>query len=243
MAFPVLYIVAVATLFDISLNSCGKILLSPSYYLVSGFAVISGYGLWEMRRWSWFLFMASQGLITAQTAVLVFGYAESHHRLFAFVISIFFQLGLIKRVASEIFVPYLFPRIRWWESNPRYKFSAIAQIVRKSGETQDGEILDISGAGCFIKLRNDLDQDESISLIFSMLGETIRCKGLVVWLTESAVIHPRGIGVKFTEITKSQKRALRIISKKLKKIAYVYRRYRYLTNQDEFLKQLEKVGG
>jgi len=243
MAFPVLYIVVIATLFDISLNSCGKILLSPYYYLVSGLAVISGYGLWEMRRWSWFLFIASQAMIVVETAGLVLEYAENHHKLFAFIISTLSQLALTKRVANEIFVPYLFPRIRWWESNPRYKLSALSQIIRKTGETQEGEILDVSVAGCFIKLRKEINQDESIFLNFTMLGETIHCKGLVVWLTESAVIHPKGIGVKFTELTKAQKRALRNISRKLKKIAFVYRRYRYLTNQDEFLKQLEKVGG
>jgi hypothetical protein len=243
MAFPVLYIVVVATLFDVPLNSCGKILLSPYYYLVSSFAVIAGYGLWEMRRWSWFVYIASQGLIIAETAVIVFKYAENHHKLFAFGISIVFQLALIKRVSGEIFVPYLFPRIRWWESNPRYKLSAITQITRKNRPIEEGEILDISAAGCFIKSRNEVEQDEAITLSFKMLGETIQCNGFVVWLTESAVIHPKGFGVKFAELTKPQKRSLRVLSKKLKKIASVYRRYRYLVNQDEFLKQLEKVGG
>jgi uncharacterized membrane protein (DUF2068 family) len=243
MAFPILYIVAVATLFDISLSSCGKILLSPTYFIVSVLVVISGYGLWEMRRWSWFLFIGSQGLVVAQTAAIVFGYAESHHKFFVFVISIIFQFLLTKRVASEIYVPYLFPRIRWWENNPRYKLSVPVKIFRKSGQSQDREILDISIAGCFIKMPLDLGQDEAISLDFVMFGETVQCKGLVVWLTESAVIHPRGIGVKFTELTKAQKRALRTIAKKLKSIASVYRRHRYLMSQEEFLKQFEKVDG
>lgn len=243
MGFPVLYIVAVATLFDISLASCGKILLSPYYYLVSGIAVIAGYGLWEMRRWSWFLFIGAQVFILAETAVLVLRHAESHYKLFAFVISIVFQLVLTKRVASEIFVPYLFPRIRWWESNPRYKLSGVAEIVRQTGQVHEGEILDLSVAGCFIKLRNDVNQDEPVLLNLKMLGESIECKGVAVWLTESAVIHPKGVGVKFTDLNKAQKRSLRNISRKLKKIASIYRRYRYLMNQDEFLKQLEKVGG
>jgi hypothetical protein len=117
------------------------------------------------------------------------------------------------------------------------------KIARKSGEPEEGEILDISPLGCFIKLRNNMTQGENVSLEFNLLGESIQCGGAVVWVTESAVIHPKGVGVKFIDLNKVQKKSLKMIAKRLKKIAFVYRRYRYLLTQEEFLKQLEKAGG
>jgi hypothetical protein len=62
-------------------------------------------------------FLGFQALILAETLGIVFSYADSHHKLFALAVSIIVQIALTKRVANEIFVPYLFPQIRWWESN------------------------------------------------------------------------------------------------------------------------------
>ena len=50
-----------------------------------------------------------------------------------------------------------------------------------------------------------------------------------------------GIGVKFGPMERQQKRALRVVNQQLKKIAMLYRRWRYIKNQKEFLEQLEKL--
>ncbi len=239
--FPVLYILLVATLFDIPLSACVGILLSPFYYVVSLFVVIAGYGLWEMRRWSWYIVVISQILVCYENALLVHEYAESHHKILAFLISTFLQFVLVLRVSQEIRVPYLFPRIRWWESNPRFKLSLPVVLIRKNGEKQEGEILDLSMAGCFIKLRSELNLDEKLTLNFSAFGHEVRCDGTVVWCAHSAVTHPKGVGIKLSLLSKEQKRALRIICRRLRKIGALYRSSRYLISQDEFLKKLEEL--
>ena len=197
IVFPIVYIVIVAMLFDIPLNACVSLLISPFYYIVSFCAVAAGYGLWEMRRWSWYLFIAAQILITYENAVIAVSYAESHHKTFAFLIVVLLQAALVFRVGREIRVPYLFPRIRWWESNPRYRLAIPVTITRKNGDVCKGEILDLSLAGCFVKLRNDFTSDEALALNFNSYGYEVYCEGNVVWSALSAVTHPKGIGIKF----------------------------------------------
>jgi Tfp pilus assembly protein PilZ len=241
IVFPVGYIVFAAMLFDIPLNACASILLSPFYYVVSLTAVAAGYGLWEMRRWSWYLFVVSQILIFYETALFVSNYAESHHKGVAFLFSFLIQLGLVYRVGKEIRVPYLFPRIRWWESNPRYRFSVPVQVVRKNGDVFTGELLDLAVAGCFIKLRYDLTLDEEVLLKFNVYGFDLQCQACAVWLAQSAVTHPKGIGCKFGSHSKSQKRALRAINRRLRKVSHHYRKFRYLMSPEDFLRNLEEI--
>ncbi len=241
MALPVAYIVLAATLFDIPLSNCARILLSPFYYITVFLGVLTGYGLWEMKRWSWYCFVVTQILVAYSNASYVFNYSESHHKTFGLLIAIILQIILVLRVDREVRVPYLFPRIRWWESNPRLRLSCPVILTRKSGEMIEGEILDISLAGCFIKLRQDLLPDESIYLKFKIFGFDIECEGIAVWLAQSAVTHPKGVGFKFGFLPKGQKRNLRNVQKRIRKISNFYRRARYWMTQDEFMSQLEAL--
>ncbi len=220
LTFPVGYIILAATLFNIPLNSCVGILLSPSYYIVALAAIVTGYGLWEMRRWSWYLFLLLQVLIGYENAVLVNTYSETHHKVSAFLISVLLQLILIFRIAREVRVPYFFPRISWWESHHRYRLQTPVIFSRRTGgsEKSTAEILDLSGLGCFIKLPQEMVQGEIIDLEFTLFETNFKCEGKVVWCAHSAVTHPKGIGVKFHIVSRHQKRSLRIIVKKLKKM-------------------------
>jgi hypothetical protein len=232
------YLVLAAICFDISFEACGQILLSPSYYLLAGFAIITGYGLQEMQRWSWYCFMVLQCMIGYQNAWVVHHYAESHHRFFIFIFSFLSQTILVFRVNQEMRVPYLFPKIRWWESNPRYRTVIPVIVTKKNGLVLDAEILDLSVLGCFIKIRDDFHQDESIRLQFDAYGYSFACEGKVLWCAQSTVTHPKGIGIKFFFLSRPQKRILRCIFRILKKISQLYRRSRYLMSQEDFLKAL-----
>lgn len=241
LSFPVTYIILVALLFDVPANNCLRILLSPFYYLVAFLAVAVGYGLWEMRKWAWYVFLITNVLIGYENAIVVQDYSASHHKVSAFIASLLMLIFIIIRVAREVRVPYFFPKIRWWESNPRYRLAVPVQMNRKNGTTVEGEILDISMGGCFVKLRADLAQDEGISLRFTVFGHPLACDGTIVWRTDSTVTHPRGVGVKFGDMDRENRKALRQVNRRLKKIAALYRSSRYLLNQEEFLKRLEEL--
>jgi hypothetical protein len=228
-------------LFDIPARSCVRVLLSPWYYVLSALAISVGYGFWEMRRWAWYLFVTTNILICYQNAVMVNDHGETHHKALSFAFSLLL-LGLVTyRVAREIRVPYFFPKIRWWESDPRYRLSVPARLERTELSGLTCDILDLSMGGCFIKLRSDVPQDETVTLTFTIFHVPVRCTGTVVWRTQSTVTHPKGVGIKFGELDRDQRRALRVITRRLKRISDFYKRSRYLLNQEEFVKRLQEL--
>jgi Tfp pilus assembly protein PilZ len=240
VSLPLAYILIVAVLFDVSATSCLRILLSPFYYFVGFVTVVAGYGLLEMRRWAWYWFIAANILIAYQTALIANDYAETHHQVFAYLAVLVGLVFTTIRVAKEVRVPYFFPRIPWWESDPRYRLSVPVTITFPRGEPIQGEILDLSLGGCFIKVRAEVYQDEIVLVEFTVLGQKLQLTGAVVWRTQSTVTHPKGVGVKFTEMDRRHRRSLRGITRKLRRATALSRKQRYLMNQEEFLKRLEK---
>jgi hypothetical protein len=235
-----------AILFDIPAEVCVRILLSPSYYLVTFTALAVGYGFREMKRWSWYVFLVANGLIMYENAILAHDYGVSHHKFFAFLISVAIQGGVMYQVAREVRVPYFFPRIRWWESNPRYKLSVPVKVLRGVSSVEDrsmaeGEILDISAGGCFVKARADFELHESLELRFRVFGHDLDCRGTVVWATQSTVTHPKGVGVKFDVLTRAERRTLRIVTRRLRKMTALYKNSGKAENPDEYLKTLEEM--
>lgn len=244
MGTPVVHIILAALVFDISISECITILLSPSYYLVSGIAALAGYGLWEMRHWSWYLFVIANFMLTYENALFVNSYGSSLHPIGVFLLSVIGVGLVVYRIGKEIRVPYFFPKIRWWETDPRYKLVVPTQIrclEVSHSMVVEGQIMDLSMTGCFVKLRNDLNRNEDVSLEFSIFGHKIHCRGTVVWLTQSTVTHPKGVGIKFNEIEKADRRHLRYTCRKLKRIASLYRKTRYLLNHDEFARRLQEI--
>jgi hypothetical protein len=241
MAFPMAYILFCAMLFDIPARACVMVLLSPWYYILSAIAVAAGYGFWEMKRWAWYLFIIANLLITYQNAVMVNEHGETYHKALTFIFSVAIIALITYRVSREIRVPYFFPKIRWWESDPRYRLSVPVKLDRAETGDLTGDILDLSMGGCFVKLRSDLHQDEKVALSFTIFQLELKLEGIVVWRTQSTVTHPKGVGIKFIDLDRDQRRALRVITRRLKRISNFYKRSRYLLNQEEFVKRLQEL--
>jgi uncharacterized membrane protein (DUF2068 family) len=241
LSAPILQVLIAAVFFDIPLHLCVSILLSPFYYVVTFIAVIAGYGLWETQRWSWYCFVLAQALIIYENAVFVSNYGESHHKVFAFIFYLLVQALFFVRVGEEIRVPYFFPKIRWWESNPRLKLSVPATLVRASGLEISGSILDLSVMGCFLKTKDELQLNEKVTLKSNLYGQDLSCTGSIVWCAQTSVTHPHGVGIKFDLLPKPQRRVLRLITHRLKRISAFYRRSRYLMSQDEFIAELDRL--
>jgi hypothetical protein len=243
LVFPASYLAFAAVLFDVPMSALSEVLMMPLFYLNSAAGTLAGYGLREMRRWAWYLLIVSAVLIGYQNAQIAQHLSEAHHKVPAYIASLLILAGVLHRISREVRVPYFFPKIRWWESNPRYKLSVPAKVQGAGPVAVDGEILDLSLGGCFIKVRSELAQDEKVNLTFKVFGLPVACQGTVVWRTHSTVTHPRGVGIKFALETRVQKRVLRQINSRLRKIATLYRRSRYLMSQDEFLKRLDELEG
>ncbi len=270
LGFPANYMLGAILLFDIPFSSCVRILLSPLYYFVSAVGILAGYGIWEARRWSWYLLSFATLSAIYLSAVVSNEYGATHHKSMAFLASAALILGMFFRVSKELRVPYFFPNIRWWESNPRYRVQVPVKLIQArpvvvsgladtklaltvpatSAEASSsvpgalgeadaassiaGEMLDLSMGGCFVKTRLELPEQETFDLRFEVFGFPMVCQGQVVWKTQSAVTHPKGVGIKFARLTRTQRKTLRTIIKRLDALTGYYRRYRYWMNPDEF---------
>ncbi|MGK5089546.1 PilZ domain-containing protein [Bdellovibrionota bacterium FG-2] len=248
ISFPVSYILLVAVFFNVPFGKCILLLLDPFFYFVAILAMLAGFGFREMRRWSWYIFVTANVLITYHSARLVITSGETNYKALAFSFLLALILAVTYKVSNEIRVPYFFPKIRWWESNPRYQLAVPSSLERKDPNQTDpnakhleGEILDLSVGGVFIKLRQELKAEEAITVRFSALGFPLALDGTVVWKTQSTVTHPKGVGIKFLAVGKKERRILHLVMRQLRKVASLYRRSRYLISQEEFLKRVAEI--
>jgi hypothetical protein len=139
-------------------------------------------------------------------------------------------------------VPWFLPRIRWWESNPRYRLAVPVSLRRNGTDAAlEGEILDLSMGGCFVRIRQELTQDEAVSLRFTVFGQAFDFQGTVVWRTQSTVTHPKGVGIKFAPLQRPQRRVMRAVTARLKQISTFYRTSRYLMNQEDFHRRMQEL--
>lgn len=237
-AFPVVYPLACAALFRMPWDQVFRILLSPTFYVLALMSWVIAWSLTETKAWAWHSTLAFNLLVTYNNAVWLAERGKSGHKIEVFIICCLFTLLLTMRITRELRVPYFMPRIRWWESDPRYRLVVPVQILRTNGSSIDAEILDISLSGCFVKSRQDYEEDETMILQFQIFGHPIRCAGTIVWKADSGVTHPKGIGVKFAPITQNQKRLFQAIDVRLKELSSLYSKSRYLVSEEIFFEKM-----
>ncbi len=240
LAFPVVVFPALIVLFNVSWEQVFRLLISPSFYLLTANMVVAGFGLWEMRRWSWYIFLAANAWLLYWCAVALTEYARTEHKMGSFLMVFGAVVFLLFRVAREIRVPYFHPRIRWWETNPRFRLCVPVQ-VKWADQNLRGEIMDLSRSGCFIRLREEVRTDQEIELVFSVFQMNFKCPGTVVWRSKSTVTHPKGCGVKFLVMPRAQRKSLRLVEGRLKRISAFYRASRLLMEPAEFSKRMDEL--
>lgn len=243
ISLPVSYLIYAGFFLGLGPEDFLKVLLNPFYWFVGAIAVVAGNGLLRIHWYGWYLFIFSNLLVLYETASILTFYSHSEHKFFGFIGMIALQGVLLHLVAREVRVPYFFPRIRWWESDPRYRLSVQARIIRKDGGEMEGEIMDISLGGCFVKTHAYFANDETVTLEFSLFERPMKCTGCVVWKTESRVTHPSGIGVKFDVLGKEEMLALKQATRKLQQLSRVYTQATRERNWEEYLQRERNYQG
>ena len=203
--FPVTYLLFSAFIFDLDSRGVIALALSPLFYLASFFWIMTGVGLRRLKKWSWYTFLVAQVFITYLNALNLVHNSNSEYKGWAFALTLFLQGYVYAAVSGELRVPYLFPRINWWESG-------IAGMPHL--DINLGQILDISGKGCFIKTPNDFSPFQKVTIGIEAFGQSVEVPGIVIWNAKSTVTHPKGIGVKFGELDRQKRRRIRVISQR-----------------------------
>jgi len=126
-------------------------------------------------------------------------------------------------VASLLFTkharsPYFSPRLRWWNSQDRYRLSEVVEVpitIRQGQREEKGWVLDVSLTGCFTQIPDGLDPAQKVVLEFSCWGLTLLGQGRIMRQSR-ADDGLQGCGIQFIGLTNGQKHRFRSLIRTLK---------------------------
>jgi Tfp pilus assembly protein PilZ len=209
VGFPLVYPLIAAFAFNLPSKGVVSIVISPLFYVVSVFWVASGLGIQSLRHWAWYTFVMAQVLSAYLGAFILANYSESQFKVAVFVSGLLIQYLMQQTVSREMRVPYLFPKIRWWESGIAGIHHLPVEFTTRSGAVFRGQLLDISTKGCFVKSPFDFSPGEEILMKVEAYGHALDLAGWISWSAKSAVTHPKGIGIRFAEGERVHRKRLR----------------------------------
>lgn len=160
---------------------------------------IAGIAIYKTNRWSYPIFFF------IMTAMMVSNFMtwRQFPQFFNFA-SLLFTYVINFAVVSYFLIPqvrsvYFNPRLRWWETKPRYDVEIPTQII--VGEAAStGTIQNISEGGMFLESPMLLLLGNEIQLGFVSQGNEIKIPGKIVHVREA---DPRGYGVQFIHTPES----------------------------------------
>lgn len=154
-------------------------------------------GIYKIRPWGWYLALVHLGLIVVNNMIAwLKGSRTPTWAIWAFTAFTF--VVLITFVRKTIREPYFNPRVRWWETKPR--FAMTLQVALGNDRTRlTGETFNISEGGMFMVSDASVSIDEKFSAKLSRNGgDPINCEGQVVWVNPAGQSLPQGFGFMFT---------------------------------------------
>ncbi|HVJ64469.1 MAG TPA: PilZ domain-containing protein [Bdellovibrionota bacterium] len=109
---------------------------------------ISGLSLMLVRKWSWVLSLAALGSVFVYSVILLPN-INSKASVAIVALLMLLTIGAMGVIFFSPFrLPYVNPRLRWWETSPRYR----VDIKVKVGDVaQDATLVDISRSGALVE--------------------------------------------------------------------------------------------
>ncbi len=161
------------------------------------------------KRWSYYIYIA------LMTLPFYFSFQEYLHKstpTVAMALALFFVINFI--VVGYFLLPavrrlYFDPRLRWWETKPRYKADFQCQI-EWDGEQHWVEIKNISEGGVFIQTSTAIPMSQKIKLYFKDQQRVISLSGNIVYRRAT---DPAGYGFKFDKQSAKEPRLREVIKK------------------------------
>ncbi len=161
----------------------------------------SGVSLLFVRKWSL--------LAAALSILMVLVYTLATARQLMFLGTWFIASSVVISAATILLIffspfrlPYLNPKLRWWESDPRYKADF---PVKFEGAEKNGLLLDISRSGALVEWTDARSQP---TLELDAESELVLPNGLRMRF-HVARVTSNGYGVRFIETNRQQRKMLK----------------------------------
>lgn len=195
------------------IDAASRIYERPAWAVVTLVAWFVAFGIWRMRLWGYWLYLGwLVGLVAYNTAVFV---TEGPTRVPRTHVSMYLGLTALALVATAVFLrreiraPYANPRLRWWESPPRYRTELVCE---------QGRILDISLGGVYVESAAEVPIGAQLALRFEAFGRPVEARGTIVWTWPGSPDRPRGFGLKFTALGATDRAALKQVLTQLRRL-------------------------
>lgn len=142
---------------------------------------VVAFGIWKVRKWGWYLFMAFSALLIGYN-IYVHLYLNPNYStkmVVGFIVGITIVVALFLR--KHVYSPYFNPRMRWWEVAERFRVQLDIQIKTSDQGAFTCPTVDISQSGCFVRHDKMIEEGERVWLEIpfgprkiSLLGKIVR---------------------------------------------------------------------
>ena len=219
LAYPFFYLIQVVWFGKVPIENVMSLipviynpLKHPHFFYISVVSLVIGYGLFRVWVWAFYLFLVNAVYSVVHNFYVLFfmyGFSDDPFKGILRIVGILASLGVVGYfIRKEIRAPYFNPRMRWWESAPRYVVN-IPVSFKGHASSDDAKIYDLAIGGAFVVTKGEFKLGEYHDCTFT-LNETdnVDVKGEVVWVSDGTGRHPQGVGVKFQGVTKDQERSI-----------------------------------
>lgn len=168
-------------------------------------SVVAGIAVYSVKKWSYPVFLICMAWITSQM-FYKFSFEYSKTELFfTIIIPMLINIVYVSYILlPKVRAPYYDPRLRWWETKPRYVFTTEIKITH-GDLTTVGNMTNISEGGLFAIVPTPIEPNSVIKLNLDILGDSLEIMAKVVYRKPDGASH----GLQFTEVTSAQKKTVK----------------------------------
>ncbi len=171
--------------------------------------LLGAFLIYICRKWSYVAYIA---LMTIPFGYSLMSYMEKSTVPMMLALIVFYVVNML--VIGYFLLPavrrlYFDPRLRWWETKPRYKADFQSQ-VEYAGQQHWVEIMNISEGGAFLETTSDFPEGTLLKIFFKDSHGVVNLNGEIVYKRQQA---PIGYGFKFDKAASKQPRLKELIRK------------------------------
>jgi hypothetical protein len=210
---PIGNILVNAWLAKVNFNFYLKVLLAPENrmtLIVFTLVPIAGAVLiYICKKWSYWAYIA---LMTIPFGYSLMSYLKSATLAMSVALVLFYFINML--VIGYFLLPavrrlYFDPRMRWWETKPRYKADFQCQ-VELDGQQHWVEIKNISEGGAFLETASNFEEGTLLKIFFKDPQGVLNLDGEIVYKRNQS---PIGYGFRFDKASSKQPRLRELIKK------------------------------
>jgi hypothetical protein len=203
-----------------------------------GTSLIAAAAIFAVKRWSYPIFL---GIFVwgAYSNISVWHQYPQVYSLGTLIAVNLVNLFLVSYfLVPAVSAAYFNPRLRWWESKPRYTIEIRGSIKFDPPEApgsrfQEARIIDISEGGVYVQVPEKLALGQVVSLNFSLHHVKLSPIGKIVHQGRG---ETHGYGIQFTEMSVEEQRSLRKAVRGLDLLGYESKRSPTETWWQDFLR-------